>query len=424
MTKIAKITTYDLRFPTSANLDGSDAMNPDPDYSAAYLCIETDDNFIGYGFAFTIGRGNELCCDAIKSLSRNIIGLELEWIRNNPSNFWRVVCSDTQLRWVGPEKGIIHMASGAIINAVWDLIAKIDKKPIWKLISDMSPEQFANIIDYRYISDVLNKSEAINILNQIKSSKQTRINQLFKQGYPSYVTSAGWLGYSDEKIKRLCIDAYDQGFNHIKLKVGKSLKDDVRRLSVVRETLGDEIKILLDANQVWDVDQAIIWMNELAKFNPFFIEEPTSPDDILGHKKIKDKIHPIKIATGEAVQNRIIFKQLIAHGAIDIIQIDACRMGGINEALAVQLIGKKYNLPIWPHAGGVGLCEYVQHLAMIDFICISGEKMNNVIEYVDHLHEHFINPVKLENTNYMPPEYPGFSIDLKPYVFKNYLFGN
>ena len=274
------------------------------------------------------------------------------------------------------------------------------------------------------MSDVLNKNEAIEILKKLDDTKDTRIKQLSNEGYPSYVTSAGWLGYSDKKIKGLCIDASRKGFQHVKLKVGRNLKDDIRRISVVRETLGDEVKILLDANQVWEVDEAITWIKELSQFNPYFIEEPTSPDDIIGHKRIKDAIFPIKVATGEAVQNRIIFKQLIAHGAIDIVQIDACRMGGINEALAVQLIAKKFNLPVWPHAGGVGLCEYVQHLAMIDYICISGDKSENVIEYVDHLHEHFINPVKLKNANYMPPDYPGFSIDLKPEVFKNYLFKN
>ncbi len=422
MAKLSKITTYDLRFPTSDNLDGSDAMNPDPDYSAAYLILETDNGLSGNGFAFTIGRGNDLCCKAIEALAPNIIGTELDWIRENPADFWRLVCSDSQLRWVGPEKGIIHMASSAIINAVWDLIAKIDNKPIWKLFVEMAPEKFADIIDYRHMSDILNKNEAVDILKKLDSTKQERIKILLKEGYPSYVTSAGWLGYSDEKIKKLCIEASNKGFKHVKLKVGKSLKDDIRRLSVVRETLGDDVKILLDANQVWEVDEAIKWMRELSKFNPYFIEEPTSPDDILGHRKIKDAIYPIKVATGEAVQNRIIFKQLISHRAIDIVQIDACRMGGINEALAVQLISKKFDIPVWPHAGGVGLCEYVQHLAMIDYISISGEKKENVIEYVDHLHEHFVNPVQLKNVNYMPPNHPGFSIDLKPEVFKNFIF--
>ena len=424
MAKLSKLTTYDLRFPTSDNLDGSDAMNPDPDYSAAYLIIETDNGLSGNGFAFTIGRGNDLCCKAIEALAPNIIGTELDWIRENPADFWRLVCSDSQLRWVGPEKGIIHMASSAIINAVWDLIAKIDNKPIWKLFVEMAPEKFADIIDYRHMSDILNKNEAVDILKKLDSTKQERIKILLKEGYPSYVTSAGWLGYSDEKIKKLCIEASNKGFKHVKLKVGKSLKDDIRRLSVVRETLGDNVKILLDANQVWEVDEAIQWMRELSKFNPYFIEEPTSPDDILGHRKIKDAIYPIKVATGEAVQNRIIFKQLISHRAIDIVQIDACRMGGINEALAVQLISKKFDIPVWPHAGGVGLCEYVQHLAMIDYISISGEKKENVIEYVDHLHEHFVNPVQLKNVNYMPPNHPGFSIDLKSEVFKKFIFQN
>ena len=425
MTKITKLTTYDLRFPTSDNLDGSDAMNPDPDYSAAYVILETENKLLrGHSFAFTLGRGNDLCCEAIQALQHIVLGLDIEWIKDNLSSFSRMMTSDTQLRWVGPEKGIIHMASGAIINAVWDILAKLNKKPLWKLVSDMNSDEISRSIDYRHMTDFLNQDEAKSILKFHQETKSNRIATLEKEGYPCYVTSAGWLGYSDQKLKRLCVDAKKKGFEYVKLKVGKNLKDDMRRLEIARTSLGPEIKIMIDANQVWEVDEAINWMKSLSEFNPYFIEEPTSPDDIIGHKKIKDAIYPIKVATGEAVQNRIIFKQLIAHGAIDIVQIDACRMGGINEALAVQLIAKKFNLPVWPHAGGVGLCEYVQHLAMIDYICISGEKSKNVIEYVDHLHEHFINPVKLVNANYMPPDYPGFSVDIKPEVFKNYIFQN
>ena len=423
MPKINKLTTYDLRFPTSDHLDGSDAMNPDPDYSAAYVIIETDDGSLkGHSFAFTLGRGNDLCCKAIKALKHLVIGLDINWIEENQSVFSRIMTSDTQLRWVGPEKGIIHMASGAIINAVWDIIAKSKKKPVWQLLSDMNPKQIAGCIDFRHITDFLNEDEAISILNTHHKNKSTRVSILEREGYPCYVTSAGWLGYSDEKLKRLCLEAKAKGFEYVKLKVGKNLKDDMRRLDIARTTLGSDIKIMIDANQVWEVDQAIKWMKSLAEFNPYFIEEPTSPDDIIGHKKIKEAIYPIKVATGEAVQNRIIFKQLISENAIDIVQVDACRMGGLNEVLAVQLMASKNNLPVWPHAGGVGLCEYSQHLAMIDYLCISGRKSEQVIEYVDHLHEHFLNPCTINNAAYMLPKESGFSVEMKPNTLKDNLF--
>ena len=423
MAKIVKLTTYDLRFPTSDNLDGSDAMNPDPDYSAAYVILETDDSSLtGHSFAFTLGRGNDLCCEAIKALQHLVIGLDLNWIEENQSVFSRRMTSDSQLRWVGPEKGIIHMASGAIINAVWDLLAKSKKKPLWKLISDMSPKQISNCIDFRHITDFLNEDEAMSILSAHQDTKSSRVSTLDKEGYPCYVTSAGWLGYSDEKLKRLCLEAKAKGFEYVKLKVGKNLKDDMRRLDIARTTLGSDIKIMIDANQVWEVDQAIKWMKCLAEFNPYFIEEPTSPDDIIGHKKIKEAIYPIKVATGEAVQNRIIFKQLISENAIDIVQVDACRMGGLNEVLAVQLMAAKNNLPVWPHAGGVGLCEYSQHLAMIDYLCVSGRKNEQVIEYVDHLHEHFLNPCIIKNAAYMLPKESGFSVEMKPDTLKKHLF--
>lgn len=423
MAKIVKLTTYDLRFPTSDHLDGSDAMNPDPDYSAAYVIIETDNSFLkGHSFAFTLGRGNDLCCEAIKALRHLVLGLDISWIRENQSTFSRMMTSDTQLRWVGPEKGIIHMASGAIINAVWDILAKSQNKPLWQLVSDMTPEQISGSIDFRHITDFLNKDEANEILRSHHKTKQHRFSKLEKEGYPCYVTSAGWLGYSDEKLKRLCLEAKENGFEYVKLKVGKSLKDDMRRLEIARTTLGPEIKIMIDANQVWEVEQAIKWMKNLSEFNPYFIEEPTSPDDIIGHKKIREAIYPIKVATGEAVQNRIIFKQLISENAIDIVQVDACRMGGLNEVLAVQLMASKNDLPVWPHAGGVGLCEYSQHLAMIDYLCISGKKDEQVIEYVDHLHEHFLNPCIIKNAAYMLPKESGFSVEMKPQTLINNLF--
>ena len=423
MAKIVKLTTYDLRFPTSDYLDGSDAMNPDPDYSAAYVIIETDQSSLkGHSFAFTLGRGNDLCCNAIKALQHLVIGLDLNWIRDNQSAFSRRMTSDSQLRWVGPEKGIIHMASGAIINAVWDILSKLDNKPLWQLVSDMNADQISNAIDFRHITDFLNQDEAVEILKSHQKTKLDRVSILENEGYPCYVTSAGWLGYSDKKLQRLCLEAKDNGFEYVKLKVGKDLKDDMRRLEIARTTLGPDIKIMIDANQVWEVGQAIKWMKSLAEFDPYFIEEPTSPDDIIGHKKIKDAIYPIKVATGEAVQNRVIFKQLISENAIDIVQVDACRMGGLNEVLAVQLIASKQDLPVWPHAGGVGLCEYSQHLAMIDYLCISGRRDEQVIEYVDHLHEHFLNPCQIKNAAYMLPKESGFSVEMKPSTLISNLF--
>ena len=423
MAKIVKLSTYDLRFPTSDHLDGSDAMNPDPDYSAAYVIIETDQSSLkGHSFAFTLGRGNELCCNAIKSLQHLVIGLDINWIRDNQSAFSRRMTSDSQLRWVGPEKGVIHMASGAIINAVWDILSKLDNKPLWQLVSDMDSDEISNAIDFRHITDFLNQDEAVEILKSHHKTKLDRVSILENEGYPCYVTSAGWLGYSDKKLERLCLEAKDNGFEYVKLKVGKDLKNDMRRLEIARTTLGPDIKIMIDANQVWEVDQAIKWMKSLAEFDPYFIEEPTSPDDIIGHKKIKDAIFPIKVATGEAVQNRVIFKQLISENAIDIVQVDACRMGGLNEVLAVQLMASKQGLPVWPHAGGVGLCEYSQHLAMIDYICISGRKDEQVIEYVDHLHEHFLNPCQIKNAAYMLPKESGFSVEMKPSTLTSNLF--
>ena len=423
MAKIVKLTTYDLRFPTSDHLDGSDAMNPDPDYSAAYVIIETDKTSLkGHSFAFTLGRGNDLCCDAIKALQHLVIGLDINWIRDNQSLFSRRMTSDSQLRWVGPEKGIIHMASGAIINAVWDILSKLENKPLWQLLSDMNAEQISNAIDFRHITDFLDQDEAVEILTSHQKTKIDRVNILENEGYPCYVTSAGWLGYSDKKLERLCTEAKASGFEYVKLKVGKDLKDDMRRLEIARTTLGPDIRIMIDANQVWEVDQAINWIKNLAEFNPYFIEEPTSPDDIIGHKKIKEAIYPIKVATGEAVQNRVIFKQLISENAIDIVQVDACRMGGLNEVLAVQLMASKQGLPVWPHAGGVGLCEYSQHLAMIDYLCISGRKDEQVIEYVDHLHEHFLNPCQIKNAAYMLPKESGFSVEMKPSTLTSNLF--
>ncbi|MDA5559011.1 L-fuconate dehydratase [Shimia sp. MMG029] len=422
MTKITGIRTHDLRFPTSESLDGSDAMNPDPDYSAAYIVLETDGAHEGHGLTFTIGRGNEICVTALNSLVPLIKGLELNWIIEDMGRFWRHITGDSQLRWIGPDKGAIHMAAGAVINAAWDLWAKNAGKPVWQLVSDMSPEEIVRLIDFRYLTDALSPEEALAILRKAEAGKQDRIDKLLSEGYPCYTTSAGWLGYPDDKLRRLCREAKDAGFTHTKFKVGRDLEDDIRRLKIAREELGEEMNIMIDANQVWDVDQAIDWVNTLAFAKPLFIEEPTSPDDVLGHKAIREGVAPIKVATGEMCQNRIMFKQLIVSGAIDVVQIDSCRMGGLNEVLAVMLIAHKYGLPVWPHAGGVGLCEYVQHMSMIDYVAICGEKDDRRIEFVDHLHEHFVDPCVVKNGAYLAPSLPGFSIEMKQDSINSYEF--
>ena len=415
MTRITDLRVFDLRFPTSQSLDGSDAMNPDPDYSAAYVILYTDiEDLAGHGLTFTIGRGNEVCCLAIEALRHLIVGLDLDWVKEDPGRFWRHVTGDSQLRWIGPDKGAIHLAVGAVVNAVWDLWAKEAGKPVWRLVGDMNAEEILKIVDFRYLADVLEPEEALGILKKAEAEKQERLEILQREGYACYTTSAGWLGYSDEKLRRLCKEAVDAGFNHIKMKVGRDREDDIRRLTIAREVVGPDRYIMVDANQVWEVGQAIDWMKSLAFANPFFIEEPTSPDDIAGHRKIREAVAPVKVATGEMCQNRIIFKQMIAEGAIDIVQIDSCRMGGLNEVLAVLLLAAKFELPVWPHAGGVGLCEYVQHLSMIDYLAISGTKTGRVIEYVDHLHEHFVDPCVIRNAAYMPPTAPGFSVEMKP----------
>ena len=422
MTKITGIKTFDLRFPTSTHLDGSDAMNPDPDYSAAYLIIETDTKIEGHGLTFTIGRGNELCIAAFYALEPLIVGLDLSWIIKNMGRFWRHITGDSQLRWVGPDKGILHLATGAIVNAVWDLWSKSEQKPVWRLVYDMSPKEIVGLIDFRYITDALSPKEALSILENSFDNKEERLATLLDEGYPCYNTSAGWLGYSDEKLYDLCLNAKQSGFSHVKFKVGKDLDDDIRRLKIARKALGNKTKIMIDANQVWEVDEAIEWIKKLEFSNPFFIEEPTSPDDVYGHKKIKQAVKPIKVATGEMCQNRIMFKQFIQQDALDIVQIDSCRIGGLNEVLGVLLLAHKYQKPVWPHAGGVGLCEYVQHISMIDYLLISCEKNSKRIEYVDHLHEHFINPCQINDGKYMAPLEPGFSIQMKPETFNNFLY--
>jgi len=423
MSKIINMRVLDVRFPTSQHLDGSDAMNPDPDYSAAYVILETDQPGLeGHGLTFTIGRGNEICCAAIEAMRHLVVGLDMSWVAEDMGRFWRYITSDSQLRWIGPDKGAIHLATGAVVNAVWDLWAKQEGVPVWKLVSRMSPEEIVKLIDFRYITDCITPQEALALLQERAVGKRERWATLEREGYPCYTTSAGWLGYDDDKLRRLCQEAIDAGFNHIKLKVGRDKADDIRRLRIAREVLGPDRQLMIDANQVWEVNQAVQWVRELAFAKPWFIEEPTSPDDIEGHRVIREGVYPVKVATGEMCQNRIIFKQLIMRGAIDVVQIDSCRLGGVNEILAVMLMAAKYNLPVCPHAGGVGLCEYVQHLSMIDYLCIAGTREGRVIEFVDHLHEHFLNPCVIRDAAYMPPQAAGFSIEMKPESLKQYEF--
>jgi L-fuconate dehydratase len=399
-------------------------MNPDPDYSAAYVIIKTDraDGLEGHGLTFTIGRGNELCVAAVKSLSHLIVGKSLEDFTVNMGAFWKMITGDSQLRWLGPDKGVIHLATGAVVNAIWDLYAKVEGKPLWRLLADMSPEELVKCVDFTYITDALTPTEALEMLRLQEPMKRTRVQQLLESGYPAYTTSAGWLGYSDEKMRRLCKEAKEAGFKHMKIKVGSDLEDDVRRAAIIREEIGNDLKLMMDANQKWDVEEAIAQMEVLKQFDPWWIEEPTSPDDVLGHARIARAVHPIKVATGEHCQNRVMFKQLMQAEAIGICQIDSCRVGGVNEILAILLMAAKFKVPVCPHAGGVGLCEYVQHLSMIDFIAISGSMEDRIIEYVDHLHEHFLEPVVIRNGAYMPPVLPGYSITMKERSLQDFSF--
>ncbi len=389
-------------------------MNPDPDYSAAYVILETDGDHEGHGLTFTLGRGNELCVAAIQSLAPLVVGCSLKEIVSDMGAFWRHVTGDSQLRWVGPDKGVIHLATGAVVNAVWDLWAREEGKPVWQLVNEMTSEEIVRCLDFRYLTNALTPQEAYDILEKTREGRDERLQLLLARGYPAYTTSAGWLGYSDDKLRSLCREAVEAGWTHLKLKVGRDLEDDVRRLTTVREVVGNNITLMVDANQVWEPSEAVEWMKSLAEFDLWFLEEPTSPDDILGHRQVREGIHPIKVATGECCQNRIIFKQFLQADAIDVVQIDATRVGGLNENLAIMLMAAKYGKPICPHAGGVGLCEYVQHLSMIDYLCISGSWEGKVAEYVDHLHEHFVTPCIMKDGRYQAPMDPGFSIEMKP----------
>ncbi|HEY3085022.1 MAG TPA: L-fuconate dehydratase [Candidatus Dormibacteraeota bacterium] len=424
MRRIVSVNAHDVRFPTSRTLAGSDAMHTTPDYSAAYVVLKTDagDGLEGHGLTFTLGRGTEVCVAAINALAPSVIGRTLESITADMSGFWRSVTGEQQLRWIGPEKGAIHLASAALINAVWDLYAKVERKPLWKLLVDMSPKELVACIDFRYISDAITPQEGLAILERLASTRSEREAQMRRSGYPAYTTSAGWLGYSDDKLRALCREAVAAGWSHVKMKVGQRIEDDVRRARIVREEIGRERRLMMDANQVWEVGDAIANVKKLAEFEPYWIEEPTSPDDVLGHATIARAIAPIKVATGEHCQNRVIFKQLFQAEAIGFCQLDACRLGGLNEVLAVLLLAAKFGVPVCPHAGGVGLCEYVQHISLFDFIAVSGSLENRVLEYVEHLHEHFLDPVVIRDGCYVAPDAPGWSITMRPESIRDYEF--
>lgn len=420
---ITNVVVRDIRFPTSLTLDGSDAVNTDPDYSATYVVLETDNPGLrGYGLTFTNGRGNEITVAAVHALKHHLLGRTLESITADFAGFWLRIASDTQVRWLGPEKGVIHLATGALVNAVWDLYARSEGKALWKLLVDMSPEQIVSCIPFRHITDALTPQEATEILRRNEATKAAREAEMRAAGYPAYTTSAGWLGYSDDKVRLLVREGLAEGWSHFKMKVGRDLDDDVRRARIIREEIGDERTLMMDANQIWDVDQAIEWMKPLAQFNPWWIEEPTSPDDVLGHAKIAKAVAPIGVATGEACQNRVIFKQLLQAKAISFCQIDSCRLAGVNEVLSVILMAEKFGVPVCPHAGGVGLCEYVQHLAIFDYIAVSASLENRITEYVDHLHEHFVYPVTMKDGRYLPPVDPGYSIEMKSESLDYYEF--
>jgi L-fuconate dehydratase len=415
MARIIAIETHDVRFPTSRFLDGSDAMNPDPDYSAAYCILRTGtDGLAGHGLAFTLGRGTDLVVHAIEALAPKLVGRTLDGLENDLAGFWRDLVGDTQMRWLGPEKGVVHLAAAALTNAVWDLLAKRAGKPLWCFLTDMSPDQIVSALDFRHISDALPRERALDILSARTPGKAGRVDVLIRDGHGAYTTSAGWLGYDDAKIKRLAGDAVAAGWRGIKMKVGGNLQDDLRRARLLREVLGPDRLLMADANQVWDVDEAIAWTRALKDFDLYWMEEPTSPDDILGHGRIREAIAPVRVATGEHCHNRVMFKQFLQAGAIDVVQLDACRLGGVNEVLAVLLLAAAFEKPVCPHAGGVGLCEYVQHLSFFDAAAVRVADEGRMIEHAAHLHEHFVDPIRIADGRYLAPDQPGFSVEIKP----------
>ena len=421
---ITGMRVVDLRFPTSREAIGSDAVNKDPDYSAAYCILKTNGTFEGHGLTFTLGRGTELVVQALEYLARFVVGRDLQAITQDLRAFSRLLTDESQFRWLGPEKGVIHLACGALLNAVWDLYAKVEGKPLWRLLSEMPAEELIRSIDFHYIDDVLNPDEAMKMLAEGSNGLGERLDHLRKHGYPAYTTSVGWFGFSDEKIRRLCHEALAEGWTHFKLKVGGDPADDLRRGHIVRNEIGWERKLMLDANQKWGVIEAIARTHALAELNPWWMEEPTNPDDILGHARIRREVAPIRIATGEHCHNRVMFKQLLQAKAIDVCQIDSCRVAGVNENLAIILMAAKFGVPVCPHAGGVGLCEYVQHLSIFDYLRVSRTLENRVIEYVDHLHEHFVDPVRIRRGHYLLPEAPGYSIEVFSESLARYSYPN
>ncbi|WP_413451926.1 enolase C-terminal domain-like protein [Georgenia phoenicis] len=407
MSTLSAVEVTDLRFPTSRELDGSDAMNPDPDYSAAYVRVRTSDGDCGYGFVFTIGRGNDVQAAAVRALEGYVVGRPTEEVLADLGDLWRELVHDSQLRWLGPEKGVMHMAIGAVVNALWDLRARRAGLPLWQLLAGLSPEELVDLVDFRYLEDALDRDEALDILRAAVPGRAERTAHLLAEGYPAYTTTPGWLGYDDEKLVALSREAVAEGFEQIKLKVGGNLEDDVRRLALAREAVGPRVRVAVDANQRWGVDEAVRWIDALRPFDPWWVEEPTSPDDILAHAAIAQAIAPIRVATGEHVQNRVVFKQLLQAGGAQVVQIDACRVAGVNENIAILLLAAKFGVPVCPHAGGVGLCEVVQHLSMFDYVAVSASLEGRAIEYVDHLHEHFTDPVRVRRGRYLAPTTPG-----------------
>jgi L-fuconate dehydratase len=422
--RFVALSTYDVRFPTSRELDGSDAMNPDPDYSAAYVVLRTDavDGHEGHGFAFTIGRGNEVQTAAIVALRPYLVGRAVKEVLDDLGGLWRELVHDSQLRWLGPEKGVMHMAISAVVNALWDLKAKRAGLPLWQLLASMPPEELVELVDFRYLTDALTRQEALELLRRGAEGREERIATLLAEGYPAYATSPGWLGYDDAKLARLCREAVAAGFTQIKLKVGADLDDDRRRMRIAREVCGPQVRIAVDANQRWDVGVAIEWVRALAEYHPWWVEEPTAPDDVVGHAEIARRIAPIPVATGEHAPNRVVFKQLLQLRAVSFLQLDAARVAGVNENVAILLLAAKFGVPVCPHAGGVGLCELVQHLSMFDYVAVSRSTHNRVIEYVDHLHEHFVDPVRLRGGRYLAPLAPGFSSTMRAESLARYAF--
>jgi L-fuconate dehydratase len=422
VTKLVAVDVHDVRFPTSVGWHGSDAMNPDPDYSAAYVVLRTDEGPHGHGFVFTIGRGNEVQCAAIQALAPVLVGRDVEEICGDLGVVYRQLVGDSQFRWLGPEKGIMHMAIGAIVNAVWDLAAKRAGKPVWKFLADLTPEELVALVDWRYLSDALTPAEALDLLKAAEPGRADRERQLRAEGLPAYTTTPGWLGYDDATAERLARQAVADGFGQIKLKVGRDIDDDRRRLTIARRAVGGGIRLAVDANQCWDVAEAVSWVDALQDFDLWWVEEPTSPDDILGHRAIREAIAPVKVATGEHVQNRVIVKQLLQAGAVDILQLDATRVGGVNENIAILLLAAKFGVPVCPHAGGVGLCELVQHLAMFDAVAVGGDCPDRVVEFADHLHEHFVTPAVVRGGAYVAPTAPGFSAEMLHQTLAHYRF--